>query len=108
MVDHVQRRPPTRQNELSGSVRREYSDARRDEVDEQNEVDAVPGLQRSGNRQSVSLLLVSFLLKVMRDELGLRRLYFHRQMQACIMICPACAVRDPYAGFLAECAVQFE
>ena len=92
MVDHVQRRPPTRQNELSGSVRREYSDARRDEVDEQNEVDAVPGLQRSGNRQSVSLLLVSFLLKVMRDELGLRRLYFHRQMQACIMICPACSV----------------
>ena len=88
----MQRRPSARQNELSGSVRREYSDSRRDEVDEQNEVDAVPGLQRSGNRQSVSLLLVSFLLKVMRDELGLRRLHLHRQMQACIMIRRACSV----------------
>ena len=52
---------------------------RRDEVDEQNEVDAVPGLQRCGNRQSMPLLLVSFLLKVIRVELGLRRLYLHRQ-----------------------------
>ena len=78
VVDRVQRRSRARQNELSGSVRREYSDSRRDEVDEQNGVDAVPGLQRSGNRQSVSLLLVSFLLKVMRREIGLQRVYLHR------------------------------
>jgi len=93
VVGRVQCRSRARQNELSGSVRREYSEhSRRDEVDEQNEVDAVPGLQRSGNRQSVSLLLVSFLLKVMSDELGLRRLHLHRQMQACIMIRRACSV----------------
>ena len=73
---------------------------RRDEVDEQNEVDAVPGLKRCGNRQSMPLLLVSFVLKVIRVELGLRRLYLHRQ-DASFMLAQ-------FGDFHAKHAVQFE